>query len=244
MAIFDYDSIPPGYYDFRNKGIRFKWHHAEFVTVENIVESHSPDVLIDLGCGPGVFTRNYCKEIPIKFGFDISEKQIAYSNALKEPGQKYFSVFQDLLEELEAVTKHKGHFRVALTFIELFEHLDSNAAQQMITELIKRISELGANSICLVFTTPNKKSLWPIVEIVIDLLLGTNYRDQHIGVVDFVTFKTKLENYVGHEVQAYTFMSLFQWLFSPPPLRPIRRFKFRGLLMLGTLTISYTDTNS
>ena len=53
---FDYEEIPPGYYDEafrRGRGAQSKWHHLKFRRVAEEIAGRRR--LLDVGCGPGTF---------------------------------------------------------------------------------------------------------------------------------------------------------------------------------------------
>lgn len=233
---FDYDLIPPGYYDFRETGLRHRWHHIEFKTVESYVLKTGPRLLIDLGCGPGVFLRNYCDSIESKIGFDISKKQVKYANVFATKNLSFHYSIESLLKQIECNNWDEG-ITACITGIELIEHLTSAEMRSLVSRITKSLREKGVSKISLVFTTPNKRSLWPIVERLIDFFLKTNYREQHIAIMNYRQFRSVIKSVSGVEPTAlFSFMSIPQWLFLKPPCAPISKFMLRGMLML-----SYVD---
>ena len=54
---YDYNSIPPGYYDrvfHRGIGVQSKWHQLKFEYTRGHMENYTNH--LDIGCGPGFFT--------------------------------------------------------------------------------------------------------------------------------------------------------------------------------------------
>jgi len=230
---FDYDLIPPGYYDFRESGLRHRWHHCEFLTVEYYVRKTVPSVVIDLGCGPGVFLRNYCKSVEKKIGFDISKKQIKYANTFSSNNLVFCDSLESTLRQIEITELEEG-FSACITGIELIEHVSGSDMQSMVERIKDLLRSKGATKISLVLTTPNKRSLWPLVERTIDLLLRTNYREQHISIMNYHEFERITELVSGSKVSTvFSFMSIPQWLFFKPPCSPIKQLMLRGMLMLA-----------
>jgi cyclopropane fatty-acyl-phospholipid synthase-like methyltransferase len=230
---FDYDFIPSGYYDFRETGLRYRWHHKKFLTVEFYAMKTKPDLIIDLGCGPGVFLRNYCKSIENKIGFDISRKQVKYANAFSTKTLSFHDSLESLIQRIYS-TPFTGDFSVCITAIELIEHLSREDMHIMIKTLNESLRSKGATKISLVFTTPNKRSLWPLVERLIDFFLKTNYREQHIAIMNYGQFQEVTEQVCGKKAtELFSYMSFPQWIFLDPPCSPIKRFMLRGMLMLA-----------
>lgn len=230
---FDYDLIPPGYYDFRETGLRHRWHHAEFVTVEHYAMRTKPNLIVDLGCGPGVFLREYCNSIEYKVGFDISKKQIKYANVFSTRNLTFHDSIESLIQQIKQIPI-AGTFSVCITGIELIEHLKKEDMHSLINAIKESLRSKGVTNLSLVFTTPNKRSLWPLVERVIDFFLKTNYREQHIAIMNYSQFGEVTELITGHKTtELFSFMSIPQWLFFEAPCAPIRRIMLRGMLMLA-----------
>lgn len=230
---FDYDLIPPGYYEFRETGLRHRWHHIKFKTVESYVLRTKPSLLIDLGCGPGVFLRNYCESIEKRIGFDISKKQVKYANVFATKNLSFHDSIESLIQQMEGNDWDEG-FAACITGIELIEHLTSTEMRGIVTTIMKSLRKKGVSKISLIFTTPNKRSLWPMVERLIDFFLKTNYREQHIAIMNYSQFRTVTKSVSGAEPTAlFSFMSIPQWLFLKPPCAPIGKFMLRGMLMLS-----------
>src|SRR3954453_21273992 len=87
---FDYESIPPGYYDRvfkRGRGIQSKWHHLKFERV--IGELEGARRVLDVGCGPGTMLGMLGPEYET-VGIDLSERQIQYARDVYEAPHRSF----------------------------------------------------------------------------------------------------------------------------------------------------------
>lgn len=229
--LFDYESLPPGYYDFRPHTLRGIWHNKEFDLVEERSLSQKVDLIIEIGCGPGVFLRDYCKNVKNKVGFDISRKQIDYAKSLTND-IAFFSSFEDLVNEFEEKSWINCE-SVCIILIEVIEHIEDSLFLHMIETLKKVLSRKGVVDFRVVATTPNKKSMWPLVEIMIDFFLSTDYRQQHHNLMTLREMKDKVLKIPNSSIISLgSFMSVYDWLRKPSPLRLKNRFQSRGLLML------------
>jgi 2-polyprenyl-3-methyl-5-hydroxy-6-metoxy-1,4-benzoquinol methylase len=65
----------------------------------------------------------------------------------------------------------------AISIIEVIEHLPYNTVEQ----LLEQMSQLLNPSGCVVLTTPNYRSLWPLIELVVNAFSRVSYEDQHIN---------------------------------------------------------------
>ncbi|WP_289295042.1 class I SAM-dependent methyltransferase [uncultured Reyranella sp.] len=171
-AAYDYENrIPPGFYDRvyqRKSGVRYCWHDLKFRTVASHVGA--PRRLLDIGCGPGTFIGNYLDGIEA-LGLDLSASQIGYATSTYGTAGHRFST--QLLGALAAA----GERFDAVTMIELIEHLTPDAAIELLAQARGLLTPEGR----LVVTTPNYRSLWPLIELGVNAKSPVNYIEQHIN---------------------------------------------------------------
>lgn len=166
---YDYDKdIPAGFYDEihqRKAGVRFFWHDLKFRAVAAHLKGAGR--VLDIGCGPGTFIGNYLSGVDC-LGVDVSAPQIDYANRRYATARHRFST--------EAVAGLDGRFD-AVTLIEVIEHLPPAEARRLLAEARGLLSEEGR----LVVTTPNYRSLWPLIEWGVNLASHVSYQQQHIN---------------------------------------------------------------
>ena len=166
---YDYDKdIPAGFYDEvyqRKAGIRFFWHDLKFRAVAARLKGAAK--VLDIGCGPGTFIGNYLGGIEC-LGIDVSAPQIDYANRRYGTAEHRFStqLLAGLDERFDAVT-----------LIEVVEHLAPADARRLLAKVRGLLSPQG----CLVVTTPNYRSLWPLIEWGVNLVSRVSYEQQHIN---------------------------------------------------------------
>ena len=172
MTDYNYEEgIPAGYYDeiYRvGSGIQYWWHHLKFSAVENAVPTS--DRWLDIGCGPGTFLGNF-KVGRGSIGLDFSAPQIEYANQIY--GNTNLSFETSSLDELIA----RGEKFDAISIIEVIEHLPYSTVDQ----LLEQMSQLLKPSGHLILTTPNYRSLWPLIELAVNARSRVSYKDQHIN---------------------------------------------------------------
>jgi 2-polyprenyl-3-methyl-5-hydroxy-6-metoxy-1,4-benzoquinol methylase len=166
---YDYDkAIPAGFYDEihqRKAGVRFFWHDLKFRAVA--VRLEGAGRVLDIGCGPGTFIGNYLGGVDC-LGIDFSASQIDYANRRYGAAGHRFSTqaLAGLAERFDAIT-----------MIELIEHLPPAEARRLLAEARGLLSPDGR----LVVTTPNYRSLWPLIEWGVNLVSRVSYEQQHIN---------------------------------------------------------------
>ena len=169
---YDYEEkIPAGYYDeiYRRKaGVRYCWHDLKF----SAVASHLTQAkkLLDVGCGPGTFIGNYAGDTAA-LGIDSSASQIDYACRQYATRHHRFST-RSVASLIEA-----GERFDAITMIELIEHLAPEEATRLLAQSRQLLSPEGA----LIVTTPNYASLWPVIEMGVNLVSPVSYEAQHIN---------------------------------------------------------------
>lgn len=171
-AVYDYENrIPAGFYDKiyqRRTGVRFCWHDLKFRTV--VAHLAAPRRLLDIGCGPGTFIGNYLPGMEA-LGVDLSASQVDYATRTYGSAAHRFST-RSLADLAEA-----GERFDAVTVIELIEHLVPEDAIRLLAEARSLLTTDGV----LVVTTPNYRSLWPIIELGVNALSPVSYIEQHIN---------------------------------------------------------------
>lgn len=171
-AVYDYENrIPAGFYDRiyqRRIGVRFCWHDLKFRTV--VSRLGTPRRLLDIGCGPGTFVGNYLPGVEA-LGVDLSASQVDYATRTYGNAAHRFST-RSLAGLAEA-----GERFDAVTVIELIEHLAPVEAIRLLATARSLLTQDGV----LVVTTPNYRSLWPIIELGVNALSPVSYIEQHIN---------------------------------------------------------------
>jgi SAM-dependent methyltransferase len=194
---FDYETIPPGYYDAvyrRRRGVQSKWHHLKFARVARELAGHHR--VLDVGCGPGTMLGHLGSGHE-SIGMDMSAGQVAYARATYAgPGIG----FSDRLPE------GAGTFD-AVTMIELIEHLGPAELDETIREALLRLRPGGK----LVLTTPNYRSAWPAVERAVNRLGAVGYDEQHVNRFTPARLAGLLEHHGlrGRRVEPYLFLAPF-----------------------------------
>ncbi|TBR27959.1 MAG: class I SAM-dependent methyltransferase, partial [Reyranella sp.] len=163
--------IPAGFYDKvyrQGAGVRFCWHDLKFRTVA--AQLGTPRRVLDIGCGPGTFIGNYLTGIEA-LGLDISAAQIDYATRTYGSATHRFST-----RPIGSLSETGERFDV-VTVVELIEHLPPDAAIRLLSEARALLASDGV----LVVTTPNYRSLWPLIELGVNALSPVSYVEQHIN---------------------------------------------------------------
>lgn len=229
---FDYESIPVGYYDEvfrRGQGIQSKWHHLKFRRVAEELDGY--ERVLDVGCGPGTMIGSIAGDREF-VGTDLSTRQIDYARATygSESRRFYARTPASLPDE-------EGPFD-AVTLVELIEHLDPAVVEVTIDEALERLRPGGK----LVLTTPNFRSLWPLIEAVINRVSDVTYDFQHINkfhrgrLGDLLRSHGLTSVHVEPYLFAAPFVASLGWDLSDRMARlergPLERLM--GMLLLGT----------
>lgn len=202
---FDYDHIPPGYYDrvmTEGPAIQRAWHRQKFSRVRELLALPPGGRLLDVGCGPGSFLGGFeldregaAAEL---VGIDIAAEQVEYANQRYGHAQRRFlSLGPDDEWPFPA-----AHFD-AITIIEVVEHLHPEQIRS-IADRCGRVLKPGGS---VVITTPNYASHWPVLEWLIARASAVSYHEQHITRFNRFTVRRRLAAIMGDRfrvVQATT----------------------------------------
>jgi 2-polyprenyl-3-methyl-5-hydroxy-6-metoxy-1,4-benzoquinol methylase len=200
-ALFDYESIPAGYYDEvfrRHRGVQSKWHHLKFERVARELAGYRR--VLDVGCGPGTMIGHLGPDHE-SVGVDLSIRQIEYARTIYGPsGARFYAETPARLPEDEPPFD-------AVTLVELIEHLTPLEVGATIREALGRLRPGGK----LVVTTPNFRSAWPLVEAAVNRFGAVTYDVQHINRFGPARLTGLLEHHgLEHpRVEPYMFLAPF-----------------------------------
>ncbi len=152
---YQYDAIHRGNVFQRN------WHKLKLQAAAGLANIGTSSTIIDLGCGSGILTAFLPTNFRTYTGLDANEDAIDFANNTYSNTKISFRLFQlDDLRELDTETFS------TVFFLETIEHI---TGQQGLDTLIQlhRLMEKGGR--CII-TTPNRRSLWPMIEWLLDFL--------------------------------------------------------------------------
>jgi SAM-dependent methyltransferase len=229
---FDYQTIPGGYYDDiyrRHRGVQSKWHHLKFRRVVEEMEGRQRH--LDVGCGPGTLI-GLLDDRFISTGIDISRTEIDYARREYESESKQF-----LAVRAGALPEDCRDYDVA-TVVEVVEHLRPGEVDETLRATIERLRPGGK----LVVTTPNFRSAWPLVQMLVNHFGELNYTSQHINRFTPRLLWQLFQDLGLTDVRVHSYLALAPFAASlgwrlPDVLARVERGpleRMAGLLLLGT----------
>ena len=202
---FDYGSIATGYYDdvyHRRRGIQSKWHHLKFRRVSQELQPGARH--LDIGCGPGTFIGQLPATVQ-SIGVDLAAPQVAYAKSRYGRDGKTFQVVPASGLPFEADSFD------AVTSVELLEHLTLAEGRQHLEEALRVLKPGGQ----LTLTTPNYRSLYPLLEMIVNRVGEVSYAEQHITHYHPAKLRALLSDCGFREVAVSAYM------FAAPFLAPL-----------------------
>lgn len=167
-----YHEIEAGYYDrvYRHgRGTQWFWHHHRFGTVEALLPRPC-DRILDLGCGPGTFLGNLTSPFKYGLGVDLATAQIEFAQrTYSRPGLEFRAA------DVRGIAVDEPFD--AVVSIEVIEHLPPAETQRFLRTLHDLLKPGGA----VILTTPNYRSLWPLLERLVSRIGPVDYTRQHIN---------------------------------------------------------------
>lgn len=149
------------------------WHEAKLREAEKWVDPRPGQIILDVGCGSGVLASRLAKHEGTKIiGVDGNRRAWDFATGhWKLPNLEFR---HGLVDELDIPSASAD----AIAFLEVIEHI-SEAQGLAVLKTFHRILKPGGRA---VISTPNYRSLWPLVEWTLD---KTNMapqlaEDQHV----------------------------------------------------------------
>ena len=138
-------------------------------------------------------------------GVDISNSQINYAKKnYSNKKIKFYSYKKKLPIKSKSVD--------SVTLIELIEHVDNEDLALILKECKRVLKDNG----CLYLSTPNYYSLWPALEIILNLISPVDYKHEHINKFNKNKLKKIMEknNFNVLELNSFILVSPFLAFFS------------------------------
>jgi SAM-dependent methyltransferase len=194
-----YQEIEPGYYDrvYRcGRGTQWFWHHHRFLTVEKLLPQPCARIL-DLGCGPGTFLGNLKSPFRYGLGIDLATAQIEFAQrTYSQPNLEFRAADVRGLAVDEPFD--------AVVSIEVIEHLPP-AETQPFLRTVRAILKPGG---VIILTTPNYRSLWPLLERLVSRVGPVDYTRQHINPFNVSRLEAEITEAGFRDIQSETFFVL------------------------------------
>lgn len=208
------------------------WHEEKFREVIQTIPRPGTS-LLDVGCAAGSLTYLAAAIRPdlCVTAVDISSAQIGYANAHiapKIPNAKFLAIEPGRLpfadESFDTVTS-----------VELIEHLRESENAELMSEVFRVLRPGGS----WIITTPNYRSIWPLLEVALNIWSPVKYNEQHLTRFHRASLRRHLED-VGWQVnELRTFFVLspfFAWVSRKAAARVHRLEK--ALSIPGNLLIA------
>ena len=148
------------------------WHQAKFRLIERVAMPGPADRVLDAGCGSGTISDFLAQHAAHVVGADSNPEAIAFARGSFAGNNLEFVLGQ--FEELLRLEPFDWIYS-----IEVLEHL----YPEQVIEVLSLFKKLAKPDAHLFVTTPNYRSLWPVVEWSLDRLkLVPNLAgDQHVS---------------------------------------------------------------
>ncbi len=137
------------------------WHFAKLTEAEKALEIKEGDEILDAGCGSGLFSHFLAKYKGTHVtAIDSNEKAIEFARSAYSDPNLNFKL--GLVDEMNLPVNKFDK----IAFLEVLEHLTEKQGTQLLRTFHSLLKPGGR----LVISTPNRFSLWPLTEWVMDFL--------------------------------------------------------------------------
>lgn len=193
----------PGDYQHRalheGPAVQRFWHLSKQLAIQQLLPSQPGDFILDVGCGSGVISGFLGESGATVLGLDGSADAVAY--ATRTFANDHVSFRQALVDEHFSVDRPVDK----IYCLEVIEHIYPPQAQRMLEIFCATLRPGGA----VFMTTPNYRSLWPLIEWGMDRFSSAAHlsEDQHVAKYTPATLRA-LAGKTGLRVRSERTMSL------------------------------------
>lgn len=131
------------------------WHKLKLQTATVLANVTAADKILDVGCGSGILVSFLSSKFDCYIGLDANKDAIDFAQKTYAANNVSFKLFQvDDLLQMPAASVSR------IFFLEVIEHITSEQGASTLQQFYRLLQPGG---ICVI-STPNRKSLWPIIE--------------------------------------------------------------------------------
>ncbi len=230
MSKEEYNRIKPGhYYIAMHSGSKIQqfWHNTKFSQMKKYIISRNAKIL-DIGAGPGCFLSLIEKDFKLAIVSDISFAQLIFA-------KNKINKIDCIACDADKLPFKKESFDYII-LSEVIEHLPKENSQN----ILKSIRILLKPSGRLILTTPNYKSLWPVLEFFWNFVNPVKYLEQHINKYSIKSLKQDIlkSGFSGIKHSTSFFVSSFIALFSKSLAEKVHAIEQKYVPNLGSVIIA------
>jgi len=197
------------------------WHGAKLRLLDHLCIAYEGQTALDAGCGSGVVSSYLSERCSNVIGIDVSQAAIDFASA-----QFCSSKLSFMKSELQSVSSI-GRFDLIVCF-EVLEHLEPGEVQSVLNEFFLS-ANFGAK---LCITVPNSRSLWPLIEWILDRfhLVPKLKGEQHLSQFNRKKLEAmiKTSGWKIEHIGTFNGVAPFLALFSAKLAERVERFEFRA----------------
>ena len=149
------------------------WHYSKRMIIDRCLPPAMDDIVLDAGCGSGVISAYLSGKSRRVIGLDASADAIAF--ARRRFARANLSFIQALIDQppAENISADK------IYCLEVIEHIYPEQARRMLALWHTLLRPNGR----ILLTTPNSRSVWPLIEWLMDhlRLAPPMAGDQHVA---------------------------------------------------------------
>jgi glycosyltransferase involved in cell wall biosynthesis len=192
---------PRHYYRALIKGNKVQkfWHKYKFLKAVRDSRVRNGESILDCGSGSGTLLL-FLPQKTKATAMDISKANVEFSKKIR-PGAKGITG--------SIITKIPGKEKYDVIFlIEVIEHLPKPEQHHVLRNIYAALKPGGR----LVLTTPNYRSIWPIIEKIWSKLNPVDYNEQHINKYNPTTITRVLAEAGFGPIKTSTFFFIAPFL--------------------------------
>jgi 2-polyprenyl-3-methyl-5-hydroxy-6-metoxy-1,4-benzoquinol methylase len=215
------------------------WHKNKFNAVKLLTKFNRKLNVLDLGTGSGNFELLFADKVNKIYGIDYNDEALNFLKT-KIKKRKIKNVFLECsdMRKLSANLSSKKYDLIVS--IDTIEHISSKDGRKVLKWVKSRLNPHGS----VLIITPNYKSIWTILEPILDIFSFTPNMGlhQHLSKYSVDSMSKKLLR-LGFKIKSKTSFNLFSFIFPAKINDYLLNWEIKNLSSLGPLMLIVATKN-
>jgi 2-polyprenyl-3-methyl-5-hydroxy-6-metoxy-1,4-benzoquinol methylase len=220
---------------YNGSALQRSWHRFKIGAALQNLDLKPGKQILDAGCGSGILPALVARDHPSIRVTGIDEN----ADAIEFCKQQWKDLPNACFEEarIDRINQLQDASLDGIAFLEVIEHITEQQAFDVLADFYRLLKKGGI----LVMSTPNRKSLWPLLEIIMDSFrlapkMGSDQHEQLYSGSELIAIAEQ-SGFLTVKKQRINFIAPWLAFFSEKFAARIHRWELRQNRLPGSLLL-------